>query len=201
MDMADNYSGGAQDEIQPAQWNQNQVTLFTAVAWFKGTINCQVIVSDFMEHTKKAVVPLLDEVLKLFPPGIQEVRVWTDGPSSQFKNRFVMATTKTLTQWRGINLSWNFSATSHGKGPVDGTGVCLKRIATDKVKTRQYTINNTVQFLRQLKVHIVLLFSLHPNKWSKTLGGADTSYTRGCEPKIVKYFLQITILLYLCFCL
>ena len=80
-----------------------------------------------MEHTKKAVVPFLDEVLKVFPPGIEEVRVWIDGPSSQFKNRFVKASIKTLTQRRGINLCWNFSATSHGNGPVNGIGGCLKR--------------------------------------------------------------------------
>ena len=127
MDFAENYSCVVQDEIQSAHWNQNQVTLFTTVAWFKGTIDSQVIVSDFMEHTKKAVVPFLDEVLKVFPPGIEEVRVWIDGPSSQFKNRFVKASIKTLTQRRGINLCWNFSATSHGNGPVNGIGGCLKR--------------------------------------------------------------------------
>eukprot|EP00794_Sanderia_malayensis_P018372 gene18372-20222_t len=48
-------------------------------------------------------------------------------------------------------LSWNFFATSHGKGPVDDIGGCLKRIATDKVKTRQSAINNSADFYEAVK--------------------------------------------------
>ncbi len=49
-----------------------------------------VIVSDFMEHTKTSVLIFLDEILYNFPPGIEDVGVWTDGPTSQFKKKFVM---------------------------------------------------------------------------------------------------------------
>ena len=49
---------------------------------------------------------------------------------------------KTLSERYEIQLSWNFSATSHGKGPVDGIGECLKRSATEKVKTRQCVVND-----------------------------------------------------------
>eukprot|EP00794_Sanderia_malayensis_P011415 gene11415-12605_t len=48
-------------------------------------------------------------------------------------------------------LSWNFFATSHGKGPVDYIGGCLKKIATDKVKTRQSAINNSADFYEAVK--------------------------------------------------
>jgi len=46
-----------------------------------------------------------------------------------------------------IQLCWNYFATSHGKGPVDGVGGTLKRVATDKVRTRQCTINNMEDFV------------------------------------------------------
>ena len=44
-----------------------------------------------------------------------------------------------------------FFATSHGKGPVDGIGGCLKRIATERVKTRQLVINNAADFYQAVK--------------------------------------------------
>ena len=37
----------------------------------------------------------MDEILSSKPEDVDEVRVWTDGPSSQFKNKFVMAAMKT----------------------------------------------------------------------------------------------------------
>eukprot|EP00112_Aurelia_sp_Birch-Aquarium-sp1_P023526 Seg7039.2 transcript_id=Seg7039.2/GoldUCD/mRNA.D3Y31 product="hypothetical protein" protein_id=Seg7039.2/GoldUCD/D3Y31 len=151
MDFAENYSCSAQDEVQSAHWNQNQVTLFTTVSWLKGKVVSHVIVSDFMEHTKTAVVIFLDEILQNFPSEIEELRIWTDGPTSQFKNKFVMEGMKTLSIKHNIPLSWNFSATSHGKGPVDGIGGCLKRIAMEKVKTRQCSINNAKEFCQAVE--------------------------------------------------
>ena len=53
---------------------------------------------------------------------------------------------KMLSINHNIPLSWNFSTTGHGKGPVDGTGGCFKRTAMEKVKTRQCSINNAMEF-------------------------------------------------------
>ena len=151
MDFAENYTCTAQDEIQSAHWNQNQVTLFTTVTWAKGKVISRVVVSDYMHHTKTAVVVFLDEILQNIPTGITEVRIWTDGPASQFKNRFVMEAMRMLSERNGIQISWNFSATSHGKGPVDGIGGCLKRSATEKVKTRQCVINDAKDFVHAVE--------------------------------------------------
>ena len=91
----------------------------------------------------------MDEILSSKPEGVDEVRVWTDGPASQFKNEFVMAAMKLLSERCGVKLIWNFSATSHGKGPVDGIGTALKRSATDLVKTRKFIINGVADFIKQ----------------------------------------------------
>ena len=88
----------------------------------KGEVISHVVVSDYMHHTQAAVVEFLDEILQNILSGITEVRIWTDGPTHQFKNRFVMEAMRTLSERHGIQLSWNFSATSHGKGPVGGIG-------------------------------------------------------------------------------
>ena len=94
-----------------------------------------------MHHAKTAVVVFLHEILQNIPTSITEVRIWTDGPASQFKNRFVMEAMRMLSD----------SATSHGKGPVDGIEGCLKRSATEKVKTRQCVINDAKDFVHAVE--------------------------------------------------
>ena len=64
--------------------------------------------SDYMRHEKTGCI-FMDEILSSIPEGVDEVRVWTDGPASQFKSKFVMAATKLLSKRRGVKLIWNFS--------------------------------------------------------------------------------------------
>ena len=45
-----------------------------------------------------------------------------------------------------VHIIWNFSATSHGKGPVDGVGAAVKRETANKIRTRQLNINNLDDF-------------------------------------------------------
>ena len=49
------------------------------------------------------------------------------------------------------NIRWNFFATSHGKGAVDGVGGVLMRRAWNKVKARQVVIRNVVEFTDAVK--------------------------------------------------
>ena len=101
MDFAENYACLVQDEIQSAHWNQNKVTLFTTVTWLKGEVMSKVIVIDCMQHTKSPVMIFLDEILKNLPSTVKEVRIWTDGPSSLFKNNFIMEGVKMLSKKHG----------------------------------------------------------------------------------------------------
>jgi len=48
IDFAENYTGVSQDEVQSANWNQAEVSLFTTVMWFRGSIYLHVIASDYM---------------------------------------------------------------------------------------------------------------------------------------------------------
>ena len=49
------------------------------------------------------------------------------------------------------NIRWNFFATSHGKGAVDGVGGVLKRRAWNKVKARQVVIRTAAEFTDAVK--------------------------------------------------
>ena len=51
-----------------------------------------------------------------------------------------------LSEIYNIKITWNFSAISHGKGPVDGVGATMKQIAADMVRRRERIINNLEDF-------------------------------------------------------
>jgi len=52
----------------------------------------RVIVSDCHNHDKTSATICLDEILnKNALKEIEEIKVWTDGPSSQFKNGFIVS--------------------------------------------------------------------------------------------------------------
>ena len=86
MDYAENYKCFSQDEVQNAHWNQQQVTIFTSVTWFQNTKNCHAIVSDCTTHDKY----------------VFELRVWTDGPSSQIRTDLLLQVLKSSKKYMGL---------------------------------------------------------------------------------------------------
>lgn len=50
------------------------------------------------------------------------------------------------------NIIWNYFATSHGKGPVDGIGGSLKRQVFDQVKKRKCLVVNAADFVKASQV-------------------------------------------------
>jgi len=101
-----------------------------------------------MQHNKTSAVIFTDKILAKLPDDVTEVKIWTDGPASQFKNKYVIAAMKALScNCHGAKLVWNFFATSHGKGPVDNVRGTLKRTAAEKVQSRQCIINGMTDFV------------------------------------------------------
>ena len=50
----------------------------------------------------------------------KELIIWSDGPSSEFKNQFMARLVHILAERLGRKVTWKYFATSHGKGVVDG---------------------------------------------------------------------------------
>ena len=88
------------------------------------------IVSDHLNHTKEAVYTFMTYLfnhLATKNPQIKTINIFSNGAISQFKQRYLFSN---LHEWEtdfGVQLVWNFFATSHGKGAVDGIGGTLKR--------------------------------------------------------------------------
>ena len=71
-----------------------------------------------------------------FHPG-EELIVYSDGPSSEFKNKFITGILLLLlSDMLKRNVQWKHSATSHGKGIVDGIGGAAKARVCEQVRSR-----------------------------------------------------------------
>ena len=88
----------------------------------------------------------MDQLFSLKNPDINTIKVWSDGRNSQFRNKYVMGSLDLLSKKHNIDIIWDFSATSHGKGPVDSAGATVKREASQKTLTCRHTMNNLDDF-------------------------------------------------------
>ena len=120
--------------MQSGHWNEKQVAVFTFVVWCQHTCKSAVVISDNLSHTKDSVITFIAKLIsELISSSVKVLQLWSDGPRSQFKDRFIAAAIPWLEEKYSIKLFWNFFVSSHGKGPVNGIGGTTKRIVTQKV--------------------------------------------------------------------
>lgn len=148
IDFAENFVCEQQDEVQSAHWNQRQLTLFTTAFYFNDDFQSKVFVSDFMNHTKDSIVPFLYKLLTGFSRSMKVLRIWSDGPSSQFKNKFIATAIVMFEKLFNIKIYWNYFATSHGKGCIDGIGATTKMIVKKHIRSRDCVVNNSTDFVK-----------------------------------------------------
>lgn len=147
VDFAENNVCEAQDEIQSAHWNQRQLTLFTTALRHNGIFQSKVFVSDNLKHTKETIIPYMYKLLTDLPKSVKVLKVWSDGPSSQFKNKFIAAMIARFEAEFGLKIYWNYFATSHGKGCVDGIGAIVKMVVRKHVRAREAIVNCAADFV------------------------------------------------------
>ena len=74
---------------------------------------------------------IFNHIIDKFKPEIEDIEIWTDGPSSQFGNKFIFAYAGvTLPQIFDFKITWNYSAKVHDKRTVYVIGGTVKRVAT-----------------------------------------------------------------------
>ena len=93
----------------------------------------------------------------------------SDGASQHFKNaKNMMNLTYHQTDFN-IAASWTFSATSHGKGPVDGIGAVVKSRATRHILTATpekalLSPEDFFKYTKEANDHQVIKGDLEPNR-------------------------------------
>ena len=139
-DFSQNYSMFVQDSTQSSFFNPvGQATIhpFIVYANISGKITPHsiAVISDCNVHNTVAVHSFLRPVLnyvKELCPIVKNVNYFTDGAASQYKNYKNIANLIHHFEDFGLNAEWHYFATSHGKGPCDGTGGTIKRLARRK---------------------------------------------------------------------
>ena len=74
------------------------------------------------------------------------IDVFSDGTSTQFKQKYLFSN---LAKWEstfGIKVNWHFFATSHGKGIIDGIGGTVKRSVWRAVRSGNAEASSPYQF-------------------------------------------------------
>ena len=86
-------------------------------------------ISDDLQHGTEFVFEIQRELVKILKesvPTITEVEYFSDGCTSQCKNYKNMLNLCRHKDDFGIDGTWVFFATSHGKSPCDGIGGTVK---------------------------------------------------------------------------
>ena len=78
---------------------------------------------------------------------IEQLDVFTDGASSQLKQRFLFSNLYAWEEEHGFKIKNGiFFATSHGKGVVDGLGGTVKRAVWRHVRSGHAHVNNPEEY-------------------------------------------------------
>ena len=98
-----------------------------------------LICSDTTEKEKNTVRNFISAIYYKLDPSSQNNKniteiIWTEGPSSEFKNKYMVAFLQELSSKHNKNFHWKYFATSHGKGVVDGVDGKAKSTVQTKRK-------------------------------------------------------------------
>ena len=99
-DFAMAFSCDYQNEVQSALWSRKCINLFTAALYSKSQV-CQpfLIITDSQEKGKKSVFTFINALTDYiqFEKGDMLI-IYTDGPSSEFKNRYIVKLVSMLSK-------------------------------------------------------------------------------------------------------
>lgn len=143
-DLAENYNSFVlQDAVQSYYWTKNQATVHPFVAYYRNSENLLghvsfVIISEILLNNTVAVHLFIKRFLNFLRNRLQKVVYFTNGAASQYKNRKNFINLTHHREHFSCDAEWHFFATSHGKGPCDGIGGVLKRLAACASLQRPY---------------------------------------------------------------
>ena len=159
-DFAENYSFVIQDASQSFHWNNLQATIHPFVCYFDDrsdeadldSVNhISFVVSESNIHDTVSVhlfQKLLIDFLTTKITKPKRIFYFSDGCAAQYKNRKNFVNLCHHEQDFGMPAEWHFFATSHGKGPCDGVGGSVKRLAARA--SLQTPLDNQIITPRQL---------------------------------------------------
>ena len=143
IDYSENYACSFQDEPSQVFFDRQQITLHPMVLHYKDEENTLkhksfVGITDEKSHAAPTTLAFLTKLMsevKANLPGIQIMHYISDSPSSQYRNRSIVKfIANHAAYFEGVNATWDYLESGHGKGPCDGVGGSLKKSADLAVK-------------------------------------------------------------------
>ena len=97
-------------------------------------VQCFATISDVKSHKADATWASLTAIFKHTDfSNCHHLYISSDSPSSQYRNYKNVFLMKAWAVSQNIDVSWVFTETGHGKGPMDGVGGGIKRVVKDKI--------------------------------------------------------------------
>ena len=153
MDFAENYSCVVQDAIQSHYFVRPQVTIHPFVIFYNDESTLKVlnfvVIADIKKHNTISVYAFQKKLLFLLKnkfPELEKIIYLSDGCAEQYKNKSNFKNLCCHEKDFNIKAEWHFFPTSHGKGPCDGIGGNIKRMARDASIRKTAEINSAKQF-------------------------------------------------------
>ncbi|CAG9790187.1 unnamed protein product [Diatraea saccharalis] len=138
-DFSENYEAKLANEVQSLHFgaSKNQITLHTGMVFWRDESQSFCTISESNNHRPAAIwahlTPIIN-IIKNKTPNVTILHFYTDGPSSQYrqKNNFYLLTE--FTKKLGFDYAtWSYFESGHGKSVADGIGGCVKRTLDRKV--------------------------------------------------------------------
>ena len=148
-DFAENYSFVVQDAARSFHWNNLQATIHPFVCYYRDENDARsavndvsfVVISENNGHDTVAVHLFQKLLINFLIEKIGEpskIFYFSDDCAAQYKNRKNFINLCHHEEDFSIPAEWHFFATSHGKGPCDGVGGTVKRLAARASLQRPY---------------------------------------------------------------
>lgn len=139
IDFAENYSNKYHNEIQSTHFgaNRQQTTIHDGVVRVNDTEKSFATISNSTRHDPPAIWCYMRPVLRwIFSDyaSVNAVHFISDGPTTQYRNRFnfYLFCTKLFDDFPNLvpnKCSWTFTEAGHGKSSADGVGAAIKSAA------------------------------------------------------------------------
>ncbi|CAG9787763.1 unnamed protein product [Diatraea saccharalis] len=138
-DFSENYACKMHQDVQAVHFggSQHQISLHTSVLYKNNEkAQCFCTFSDSKSHTPEAIWAHLQPILIYIQdnyPAVTCLHIYSDGPSSQYRQKKNFFLFNSVMHHFGLNGTWNYFEASHGKGAADGVGGYIKRLLDRKV--------------------------------------------------------------------
>ena len=128
------------------------VSINTAVLYEHESTRSFATISDVKSHKAEATWASLSKIFaQIDLKSTDHLYIASDSPSSQYRNKKNVILMKACAVMNDINLTWVFTETGHGKGPMDGVGGSLKKVIKDTIA---YHPNGVIRNTSELMNHL-----------------------------------------------